>query len=345
MQIGNIIRKYRKKAGMTQEEMAHYLGITAPAVNKWENNASLPDITMLAPLARLLGITTDELLSFKNELTTEQINQILLQIQKDLKEKDYSDVFLSAKAIIHEYPNCEILIWQIAVMLDAGRNSSDKEKYEATLLEWYKRCVHSENEQIRSLAADSLFHFYFQKEDYEKALHYTAFFSSENPERKRKEALVYSKTGRKNAAYQAYEELLFSGYQHIQMTLNDLYILYMEDDQHEMVNKLISISSITASAFEMGRYNEICAGLDVAVWEKNIEKTAQIIQDIFDNLETLGDFAKSNLYQHMSFKTLGPEYIDSVREKLLKMIRDEAYSYMQGNEYWEKLIASATENR
>lgn len=37
MQIGEVIRKYRKQKNMTQEEMANRLGVTAPAVNKWEN--------------------------------------------------------------------------------------------------------------------------------------------------------------------------------------------------------------------------------------------------------------------------------------------------------------------
>lgn len=41
MNIGSVIRKYRKEAGLTQEEMADRLGVTAPAVNKWENGVSL----------------------------------------------------------------------------------------------------------------------------------------------------------------------------------------------------------------------------------------------------------------------------------------------------------------
>lgn len=45
MQLGQVIRKYRKIKNMTQEEMAVRLGVTAPAVNKWENGNSLPDIS------------------------------------------------------------------------------------------------------------------------------------------------------------------------------------------------------------------------------------------------------------------------------------------------------------
>lgn len=41
MQIGETMRKYRKMRDMTQEEMANRLGVTPPAVNKWENGGSL----------------------------------------------------------------------------------------------------------------------------------------------------------------------------------------------------------------------------------------------------------------------------------------------------------------
>ena len=64
MDIGVVIKKYRKEAGMTQEEMANRLGVTTPAVNKWENSNSKPDIELLAPIARLLDISLDTLLSF-----------------------------------------------------------------------------------------------------------------------------------------------------------------------------------------------------------------------------------------------------------------------------------------
>ena len=45
MDIGVVIKKYRKEAGMTQEEMANRLGVTTPAVNKWENSTTKAGIT------------------------------------------------------------------------------------------------------------------------------------------------------------------------------------------------------------------------------------------------------------------------------------------------------------
>lgn len=63
MEIGSVIRKYRKEAGLTQEDMANRLGVTAPAVNKWENGNTKPDIDLLAPIARLFNNSLDTLLS------------------------------------------------------------------------------------------------------------------------------------------------------------------------------------------------------------------------------------------------------------------------------------------
>ena len=47
MDIGVVIKKYRKEVGMTQEEMANRLGVTTPAVNKWENSNSKPDFVII----------------------------------------------------------------------------------------------------------------------------------------------------------------------------------------------------------------------------------------------------------------------------------------------------------
>lgn len=61
--LGSRIVKLRKEKGLTQEELAEKLGVSAQAISKWENDASCPDITLLPTLASILGVTTDELLT------------------------------------------------------------------------------------------------------------------------------------------------------------------------------------------------------------------------------------------------------------------------------------------
>ena len=60
--LGKRIVKHRKRLGLTQDQLAEKLGVTAQAVSKWENDQSCPDIYMLPKLADLFGVTTDDLL-------------------------------------------------------------------------------------------------------------------------------------------------------------------------------------------------------------------------------------------------------------------------------------------
>ena len=63
MTLGEKLSHYRRAKGFTQDQVAEQLGVTPQAVSKWENDASCPDIMLLAPIADLYGVTVDELLN------------------------------------------------------------------------------------------------------------------------------------------------------------------------------------------------------------------------------------------------------------------------------------------
>ena len=67
MTLGKRIMRNRKKLGLTQDQLAEKLGVTAQAVSKWENDQSCPDISMLPRLAEIFGVSTDELLGREPE--------------------------------------------------------------------------------------------------------------------------------------------------------------------------------------------------------------------------------------------------------------------------------------
>lgn len=60
--MGDRIKFHRKRLGLTQEQLAERMGVSAQAVSKWENNLSCPDISILPELAEVFGITVDALL-------------------------------------------------------------------------------------------------------------------------------------------------------------------------------------------------------------------------------------------------------------------------------------------
>ncbi len=60
---GTTIKKLREQKGMTQTELADKIFVTAKAVSKWETGHGLPDISLLEPLGKALGISIIELLN------------------------------------------------------------------------------------------------------------------------------------------------------------------------------------------------------------------------------------------------------------------------------------------
>ena len=97
MTIGKRIAFLRKEKGLTQEELAQHMGISPQAVSKWENDQTCPDISALPKLARLFGVTVDELLEGKEALPAvrmlppeqrKDIKDMLLRITVDSAEGD-----------------------------------------------------------------------------------------------------------------------------------------------------------------------------------------------------------------------------------------------------------------
>ena len=66
MEIGNVIKEYRKLRNMTQEELAAALLVTPQAVSRWETGLSYPDIAMIPEIVKVLGVSADKLLGCDN---------------------------------------------------------------------------------------------------------------------------------------------------------------------------------------------------------------------------------------------------------------------------------------
>ncbi len=118
MKINDIIKKKRIALGMTQEQVADYLGVSTPAVNKWEKGGCYPDITLLPALARLLKVDLNRL-------------QGRLYIKKG--EFDKASELFSYKLIEATTDIFTILISMMEIALKDGRK--EDAKYFAEILE------------------------------------------------------------------------------------------------------------------------------------------------------------------------------------------------------------------
>lgn len=342
MSIGEVIRKYRKEEGLTQEEMADRLGVTPPAVNKWENGRSNPDIELLAPIARLLHISLDTLMSFQEELTSYEIEEIIRELDNLFDSEGFEKGYERALEKIREYPNCNMLIWQIAVILDARRlagDCADPEKYDGQINAWYETALGDEKEEIKRHAADSLFGFYLRKGKYAKAEEYLHYFSDHDPMKKIYQGRLYKERQEKEAAYKMFENVIFSEYQTLNFAFSLMEAAAIEEGDLKKARYLAEKMGAIAEIFEMGKYQECSSMLDVVCAEKNIAETYHVAEQLLKSVDSLWDFQKSRLYRHIGFGRPKSSFAEDLKEKLLEGFRDEeSFGYMKGNMAWEELI-------
>lgn len=105
LKIGTKIVELRRKNGMTQEQLAAILGVSAPAVSKWETDSSCPDIALLCPLARALGTNVDTLLSFEEELSQESMGQYMNEIIRLSRQGETGAAEERLNGLLRAYPS------------------------------------------------------------------------------------------------------------------------------------------------------------------------------------------------------------------------------------------------
>ncbi len=125
MNIGNKIKELRKQKGITQEQLADYVGVSFQAVSKWENQIALPDITLAPVLANYFGVSMDVLFDFDLKKNRDQSRAIAQESWKYRRENELK----KAKEIVQEglkqNPDDDILLTQLLYTIDYGKNPDE----------------------------------------------------------------------------------------------------------------------------------------------------------------------------------------------------------------------------
>ena len=168
--IGNIIQQKRKEAGLTQAQLADLLGVSAPAVNRWEKDLSFPDATLLAPLARCLKTDLNELFSFYESLSEKERELIVNKARMMILEDD--DAALAyIDGVVRENLSDGDLYKELADMLYGWhflKKVHDPQIYLVQIAEYYERALALLPEKTESISG-SLMNVYGEMGEAEKA--------------------------------------------------------------------------------------------------------------------------------------------------------------------------------
>lgn len=118
LKMGSTIAALRKSRGLTQEQLAALVGVSGPAVSKWETDASCPDVSLLCPLARALNTTVDALLQFEAALTDEEVARQINALMETLPQKGADACEEELRRLVCRWPGCTALQFNAAMVCD-----------------------------------------------------------------------------------------------------------------------------------------------------------------------------------------------------------------------------------
>lgn len=171
--IGSTIARLRRERGITQEQLAQAVGVSAPAVSKWETGQSYPDITLLPPLARYFGVTVDALIAFEQQLSEEALDALQEPIRRAFAEEGWAAGLARCQALMREYPSD----MQLRIFLTGGlmecmvfaTSDAEREEGRARQIAWLSEAASASEGKLQLTARHLLGVYYLGARQLDKA--------------------------------------------------------------------------------------------------------------------------------------------------------------------------------
>lgn len=289
MKMDQIIHERRCALGLTQEQVADALGITAPAVNKWEKGTTCPDLALLAPLARLLGIDMNALFSFYDDLSDQEIQRFAAEVIQATDREGLAAGFALAREKLHTYPNSDLLIYQLAAVLQGllrlSTDAREREDYESQLAQWYEHILQSENAQLRTSASLLLAAHYIKQKDWEAAQRAIDLLPERTLlDRRMMLAKFYLAQGQPEEAARLLEQVLLISGQELSMVL-----LFLENAERTIGNldaaeHIAKVLEAVSAHLDLCAYFPRAAFLEVALARKDARRSVELLRQIFESV-------------------------------------------------------------
>lgn len=266
LRIGSVIQKLRKLKGLTQEQLAESIGVSKAAVWKWESGSTYPDITLLSPIARLLGTTVDGLLEFEENLTKDEIDEILMKCSNKFTTSDYFQAYEYSEKYLRKYPNSLELKLQMTglyfIYISSLTSEVDVNRFMDRIIEMLKEVSKSEDNVLKDTALLSLSSYYIMLDKYDEALAVLNKLPESSTDRKVVTATIYYRKGDIGEAKCIYQQLLLESIQNCGMNLVSLARIAEKEGKLDKGIKILETNMNLSKLFNVsnngaGTYMEI----------------------------------------------------------------------------------------
>lgn len=270
MNLGSNISKLRKAKGLTQEQLAAAVGVSAPAVSKWESGSSCPDISLLCPLARVLGTNVDTLLLFEETLTEEQLANEMNTIVETARNGHCHDAEAALQNLLHTYPSSVHLKYNSAALMDTFLllfPNSDDEKKEHWR-KWKKQLLEdvykSGTSSYWQSAVSGLISISIQEGELDKAEQLLKELPEHTVDTAMLKAQLYLKRNEPEKALEVTQKRLFVLVNQLEMCLMSM----MDEIMIPDTDRLLEICNVSKQLEEMFNIGYLSDGLFVEAYKR-----------------------------------------------------------------------------
>lgn len=149
LRLNENIANLRKNAGITQDELAAFLGVTKASVSKWENGQSMPDILLLPEIATYFDVSVDELLGYEPQLSKEQIQKLYSELGECFANMPFDEAFVKSEVLVKKYYSCYRFLLQICILWLNHYMMAEKRERQMEILEKVKTLCNHITEHCR----------------------------------------------------------------------------------------------------------------------------------------------------------------------------------------------------
>lgn len=341
MKMNRIIRERRKSLSLTQEQLAEFLGISTPAVNKWEKGSTYPDITLLPALARILKIDLNTLMSFNDDLSDVEIEKFVDNLDKIVQEQDYETAFQAAIDKIYEYPTCETLIYSAVLYLEGALflyDVSNPEHYRKTFEKYFKRLSTSEKPEIRDTAINMLISYARNREEFSEAEELINTLSSSTIDKEEQMAILYQKEKRYENAEKIWEHRVLKAVTDIQTALINMVELSQIKNCEKNAEFFADMYETVTRQFCFPEWMYHNAHLQVALVKKNKTEIINILKKMLPAMKKEWNAQDYQLYQYAD--SSDSTFLSSKLPNLLckELVNDKEYAFLRHDLEFGKLL-------
>ncbi len=343
MNIGKKIYMLRKEKNITQEQLAKAIGISTPAVSKWETGTTMPDITLIAPIARFFQVSIDELFSFKSELTQKEADKLLEDVREVCKNNGFRNGMEKGFELLKQYPNSDYLKLEIAMdaqmLAFTVTEDYSEEEYEDILKRTTKlleELMYSEDADIRMAATYCVAIRYM----IQKRLDEAEVLLEKLPKKQYNGEYilpsVFLSKGEYDKSLQAAERNLLQDYQHMLSDIQTLHKVACKQKNYEMALKYAQ--GYYSIANTIG-YTLDCSSqlmLDTYVLMEDNNKAEECFCRYIDEIINISsDYSKSIYFKDIAdnIVTATTDVCDDIRTSYYKaLILNPGYEKLKNSE-------------